>query len=228
LILLLGICATGVIYLPHWLDAWPVRHVEVRGVAGEQKQQQLSASFVDLLAGKNFFTVSLDSLRKRAGKLDWVASADVSRSWPDTLIVTIQERVPVAVWNDKQLVSNNGTVFTAIGQYDTSKLPHLFGSQQNVEQVMSYYHSISQALAGSGLKVEQIMVDTRLTARLTLDNGLLVVVDRDGFAFKLRRFAELYRSVLAKTGRQIKRVDLRYASGVAVQFAGTGNTAAAG
>ena len=88
-----------------------------------------------------------------------------------------------------------------------------------VEQVMNYYHSISQALAGLGLGVQRLDVDARLTARLTLDNGLLLVVDRDNFAFKLQRFARLYSKVLTRDGRSVERADLRYADGVAVEFA---------
>lgn len=210
---------SAVIFLPRLLDAWPVSHVKVDGVTTEVRQQQLSARLVDLLAGKNFFTVSLGDLRDRADSLDWVASAEVARRWPDTLVLTVHERVPVAVWNDKQLISNQSVVFAALAEYDTGSLPHLSGPNQQVEQVMNYYHSISQALAGLGLGVKRLEVDARLTARLTLDNGLLVVVDRDDFAFKLQRFARLYSKVLTRDGRSVKRADLRYADGVAVEFA---------
>lgn len=217
-----------IIFLPRLLDAWPVNHVKVEGVATEVRQQQLSARLVDLLAGKNFFTVSLNALRDRAAHIDWVASADASRRWPDTLVLSVHERVPVAVWNDNQLISNQGVVFAAFAEYDTSKLPHLNGPAQKVEQVMSYYHSISQALAGLGLGVKRLEVDPRLTARLTLDNGLLVVVDRDNFAFKLQRFAKLYSKVLTHDGRSVKRADLRYADGVAIEFADATKTSRKG
>lgn len=215
---LLLVVAT-IIFLPRLLDEWPVAQVKVEGVTTEVRQQQLSARLVDLLAGKNFFTVSLDDLRDRAADIDWVAQVDVSRRWPDTLVLSVHERVPVAVWNDQQLISNQGVVFTALAEYDTSKLPHLSGPTRKVAQVMNYYHSISQALAGLGLGIQKLDVDARLTARLTLDNGLLVVVDRDNFAFKLQRFARLYSKVLTRDGRSVKRADLRYADGVAVQFA---------
>lgn len=217
---LLLLCVSGLIYLPGWLASWPIEEVKVKGVTNQLRQQQLSASLGQVLAGENFFSVSLSGLRQRAESLDWVAAVSVSRQWPDTLVLNISERVPLAVWNDSRLVSNQGVVFAAADKYNTSGLPHLFGSLKNVERVMNYYRSISQALGGLGLKVKTLKVDARLTAHLTLANGLLLVVDRDNFAFKLQRFAKLYRRVLEPKGRELERVDLRYANGVAVRYAG--------
>lgn len=214
LVLLGGI----VIYLPRVLGAYPISQVQVRGVVTDGRQQQLEAHLGGLVAGENFFTVSLAQLREAAAGLDWVESAEVTRRWPDRLVVTIRERVPVAVWNDKKLISNQGVVFAALDKYDTSHLPRLNGNEHDMAQVMTYYHSISQALLGMDVAVQRLEVDPRLTARLTLDNGTLVVVDREDFAFKLRRFAQLYSKVLTRDGRGVKRADLRYADGVAVEF----------
>ena len=94
-LLMMGLLLIGsaLIYLPRLLDEWPIRHVQVQGVATDMRQQQLSARLGNLLAGQNFFTVSLSALRDRADSLDWVASCDVSRIWPDPLVFTVQERV---------------------------------------------------------------------------------------------------------------------------------------
>lgn len=207
-----------VIYLPRALSAYPINHVQVEGVITAGRQQQLETHISGLVAGKNFFDVPLAQLRAAAASLDWVESAEVVRYWPDRLVVTIRERVPVAVWNDAKLISNQGVLFEAMDKYDTSHLPRLSGNEHDMAQVMTYYHSISQALMGMGVSVERLEVDPRLTARLTLDNGALIVVDREDFAFKLRRFVELYSKVLLRTGHDVKRADLRYADGVAVEF----------
>lgn len=218
LIVVLSLVVGLVIYTPRLLDHWPIERVQVKGVTTAERQQQVSASLAGLVAGKNFFTVSLGDLRDRAERLDWVAKAEVTRQWPDSIKLQVTERVPVAVWNGKQLVSNKGVVFAAVDDYDTRDLPKLYGHLRDVSQVMSYYHSISQALAGLDLGIKSLRVDARLTARIVLSNNMLVVVDRHDFAFKLRRFVRLYRKVLNRDGHSVARADLRYANGVAVKY----------
>ena len=58
----------------------------------------------------------------------------------------------------------------------------------------------------------------RLVADLTLDNQMQVVVDRENYVGKLRRFTRLYRGVLSSDSRGVARVDLRYADGIAVTW----------
>lgn len=213
------VLTSAVIYLPGLLGAWPVEQVKVKGVTTLKRQQQLSARLGGLIAGKSFLTLSLDDLRDHAESLGWVEAADVTRKWPSTMVIHIKERVPVAVWNDKKLVSNQGAVFAAVNEYNTKALPQLWGPTKRLQDVMRYYHRISKVLTGPGMKIKQLKVDAGLTARMTLKNGMKVVVDRDNFAFKLRRFARLYRKVLLGDERKVKRADLRYADGVAVRFA---------
>lgn len=221
LLSVLGLGAAGIIYLPRWLDAWPIEHVKVQGVHTEVRQQQLSARLADGLGGENFFSVSLARLRHQALQMDWIENAQVSRQWPDALVLDVVEREPVAVWNDQQLISSKGVIFSAVKEYNVDKLPRLYGDQRKAVDVMNYYHSMSQALVGLNRQISRLEVDARLTARLTLDDGLEVVVDRDDFAYKLRRFSRLYQGVLAKDERKLQRVDLRYADGAAVTYAPT-------
>lgn len=219
LLSVLGLGAAGVIYLPRWLDAWPINQVKVQGVHTDVRQQQLSARLVNEFEGKNFFSVSLSSLRNQAFQMDWVEDVQVSRAWPDTLVLDVTEREPVAVWNDQQLISSKGVIFSAVKEYDVESLPRLYGDQRTAVDVMHYYHSMSQALQNLDRNISRLEVDSRLTAKLVLDDGLEVVVDREDFAYKLRRFGRLYQNVLAKDERKLQRVDLRYADGAAVTFA---------
>lgn len=46
--------------------------------------------------GKSVFDIPLDERRRHLLAIDWVREASVMRVWPDRIVVTIQERVPVA------------------------------------------------------------------------------------------------------------------------------------
>jgi cell division septal protein FtsQ len=46
--------------------------------------------------GKSVFDIPLDERRRHLLAVDWVREASVMRVWPDRIVVTLQERVPVA------------------------------------------------------------------------------------------------------------------------------------
>ena len=77
---------------------------------------------------------------------------------------------------------------------------------------------MSRILQEIGLGIRNVSVNARLTAELTLDNGVVLVVDREQYAHKLRRFVQLYRTVLEADNRALAKVDLRYADGMAVTW----------
>ncbi len=209
---------TGVIWLPRAMDAYPLEQVRVEGVDDERRQQQIMAVVSSLVREENFFSVPLPRLHDEVTALSWVSEARLRRSWPDRLVLQVSERVPVAVWNDESLVSGNGKLFSALDKFSTEELPHLSGPAERLEAVMDYYHSMSRILRGSGLAIRSLAVDARLTARVELEQGPLLVVDRQGYAGKLRRFVLLHGSVLEQESRRPVRVDLRHADGMAVTW----------
>lgn len=214
------LCAliAGLIYLPSVMDGYPIRAVQVEGVKDPRRQHEVQAVLEDLVSGENFFTLPLKRIYRDAKNLAWVDQARVRREWPDRVVLSIEERVPVAVWNSASLVSSSGERFEALQKYAVDSLPRLSGPDQYLATVMEYYHSMSKVLLGSGMRIRSLDVNARLTARLFLDNGIELMVDREQYANKLRRFARLYEGVLAQDSRRVKRVDLRYGDGMAVTW----------
>lgn len=79
-----------------WFSSWlAVRGVEVRGAAQLSPSEVRSAAAVP--AGEPLAGVDLDQVRSRVEALAGVRSADVTRQWPDTVRVRVDERVAVAV-----------------------------------------------------------------------------------------------------------------------------------
>lgn len=214
---LAGVLA-GVIYMPRMLSAWPLEEVSVTGVSDARRQEAVRVSLSELLADENFFSVPLERIHDRVTDLAWVSGASVRRRWPDRLVLDVTERVPVAVWNEDTLVSSSGEAFSAVEQYATEGLPRLSGPEDRLDEVMNYYHGITKMLDELDPDIRVMAVDERLTARLELDSGAKLIVDRDGYTAKLRRFVRFYQEVARPVERRLARVDLRYGNGLAVRW----------
>jgi cell division protein FtsQ len=79
-----------------WFSAWlSVRGVEVTGAAQLSAAEVRSAAAVP--TGEPLAGVDLDQVRSRVEAMAGVRSADVTRQWPDTVRVRIEERVALAV-----------------------------------------------------------------------------------------------------------------------------------
>jgi cell division protein FtsQ len=92
---LLVLLVAGGVWLVYFSSYLAVHGVEVTGAG------QLSAAQVERAAavpeGRPLARVDLDRIRARVQSLAPVKSADVSRQWPDTVLITVVERQPVAV-----------------------------------------------------------------------------------------------------------------------------------
>lgn len=93
-VLLVVVVAIGIwaLYFSSWLS---IQGVEVVGADTVSEQQVRDAAAVP--EGDPLATVDLAAVRARVESLAPVRSADVSRQWPDTVLVRIVEREAVAV-----------------------------------------------------------------------------------------------------------------------------------
>jgi cell division protein FtsQ len=92
-----------------------VRTVQVDGVRTLSVAEVRDAA--GLRTGTPLLRVDLDGATARVRRLPQVAAAEVSRSWPDRVVVTVTERVPVAVVErdgQRVLLDRDGVGFDTI------------------------------------------------------------------------------------------------------------------
>ncbi|QYE35086.1 FtsQ-type POTRA domain-containing protein [Polymorphobacter sp. PAMC 29334] len=109
-----------------------VRHVEVHGVANAPRLAVVTAA----LEGptNSMLLVDLSAARARLRALSWVADASVARRLPDTLIVDIVERRPVALWqyhHKLAAVDRSGIALTGDHLDRFATLPLIVGAGAN-------------------------------------------------------------------------------------------------
>lgn len=68
---------------------------------------------IEMFYGQNILTVDIGTMQQEIESLPWIRTAAVSRQLPDRLLIDIQERRPMALWQqngDVQLIDERGDV----------------------------------------------------------------------------------------------------------------------
>ncbi len=216
---LLALIAAGVLFLPAELDRrWPARWIELEGSFKRVSAEQLRAHLAPQIQGRGLFLLDLDPLRVRAEQLPWVASAELRKRWPESLVLSITEHDPVARLVDGQLVSADGRLFRIAGGHAIQGLPLLDGAPERAPEMLQRYREFGAALAGTGLVIEGLRLSERGGWFVNVVGGMELRVGREQPARRLRRLAAAYPLLNVGTGRVPERIDLRYANGFAIKW----------
>lgn len=184
----LGLLAYGAINWVAGQDWFALRTIEVRTPTEHVTEAQIRLVAERRVRG-TFFTVDLDRVRSSLEKLPWVREARVERRWPDTLVVSLVEHVPLARWNDTALVSQTGNIFVAAV---SQPLPRLYGPDGSSAEVVTAFHAYQSALAPLAMTIAELRLTPRRAWRLRLDNGMQLALGREQAGARLARFVALY------------------------------------
>jgi len=219
--LTLGIVGISLLYLGgRYLLApenLPVRSVRIESPLKQVTQQQLR----EVVSGhvqQGFVRLDVDAIRHDLEQLPWVYQASVRRSWPDVLVVRIEEQQAVARWGNVGLVNRHGEVFKPQDLSKWSQLPLLRGPDGTEMKVVKQYQEVLQMLTPLGLGVSHLTMNERRAWSLRLNNGLQMVLGRNDTHLRLLRFVRVYADVLKPRLEAIDSVDLRYTNGFAVRW----------
>ncbi|MCS6986922.1 MAG: FtsQ-type POTRA domain-containing protein [Sphingomonadaceae bacterium] len=185
-----------------------VRQIELSGL----RHQPRLPVFEAILSGgtDSMLLFSPARVRQRLLGLTWVRDAEVRRRWPDTVVVTITERVPLAIWQWQgryHLIDERPDPLPMVDDPRLRALPLVAGAGANraapeLLRWLARHPRLAEGLVGA----------TRVGGRrwdLTMATGEVVSLpeDRDA-AEALRRFAALDRTTPV-LGQGFRRIDLR-------------------
>jgi cell division protein FtsQ len=168
-----------------------------------------------LKPGQSIFFIDLPAARARILALDWIASADVVRRYPDAISVSVVEKRPFALWQtppDAQgvsrlaVVERTGGVITTQDAEKFSRLPKLLGAgapesaAELLDAVMAH-----RAVSARTAAYERI---SNRRWNLLLSNGVVVQLPETGWQKQLDALEHLIvdNGILE---RDITEIDLR-------------------
>ncbi len=199
---------------PHLL---PIKRVEVQGPFSHIDAQIVRDAVAPYVNG-NFLTVNVHRVQQVVEGLPWVRRAEVRRTWPDALHISITEQVAVGTWDKDALVNDAGEVFKPPRAGYPTGLPSLHGPEGSGKTVVTAFEDMGTMLAPLRLHITRVNLDERRAWTLELDNGMQLVLGRgDGYG-RLLKFVRFYHRALRDRTAQVERVDLRYSNGFAVRW----------
>ena len=174
-----------------------VRSIEVTGTHLVPKSEVLAAAGIP--DGLPLMRVNTGAVASRVDRITQVQSAQVTRSWPDGVVITVQERTPalaVPVAGGFDLVDPSGVVVRQVTK-QPRRLPQFVptGSlpgNAGVRAAASVLRELPRALAG---RVTSVTVPTPDAVTLHLSGGVTVDWGSPGLAAqKARVLAILMRT----------------------------------
>jgi cell division protein FtsQ len=190
-------------------SGFQVAKIEVQGLKrmDEMPVYSLALDQID----RSMLAVDLTALRARVMTLGWVEDARVTRRLPNTLVINIVERNPVAVWQhggQLSLIDVNGVELEKVDGRSMPDLPLVVGPQANretrsLQNLMEAAPALKPLLAGATW-----VGNRRWDLRFQSGETLSLPEGGSSAAAALMKFAQL-DGVNRLLGRGIVRFDMR-------------------
>ena len=159
-----------------------------------------------------YMTLDVNAIKDKLHSMVMVANVSVEKVWPDTLKIHIEEERPVAIWNDKSMLSEKGDILpVALKQL---QLPKLNGTSQESKMVMQHFLLFNRW--GKRHQIELVAIKHSSAGwLLKYKTGLTIWLDN---VTAMNGLQQLDSVIEQFDLTRIKRIDMRYEQGFAVAW----------
>jgi cell division protein FtsQ len=179
---------------------------------------------IQINPGDALLGVNIHDLHARLTALPWVKDVSVRRAWPDRVIITLDERLPVAIWRDAPggaaVIDVDGVILSRdFAAYGTLLLVEGPGAQKEAGKLIAL-------LKGQPDIAVRVKKAVRISERrwdLAMDGGTILRLPEDdpGFALARASKAQAQEKILDKG---LKAVDLRQNDRIILENATSGTS----
>ncbi|WMP18522.1 cell division protein FtsQ/DivIB [Thiothrix lacustris] len=194
-----------------------ISRIDLQGDRKFIKDVDLQA-VIDKYKQTNLYLLDTDTLRADIETLPWIRSVTLRKAWPDHLIIGIEEQHPVAFWGRERLMNQYGELFVAELPSMRGVFPTLYSPQDNGREMAERYLEVKEWLKGLPLELSELTEDESGSWRIKIKDGPEVMIGSEDQARRMQRFRVGFQQELAKKLSNVRRVDLRYTNGFAVEW----------
>jgi cell division protein FtsQ len=215
MLILLG----GALYGWQWMKDpvnSPITHIKIHATYEHYTREELQ-EYIKPYIKDGFFASNAVNLQQRLESMPWTKSVTLQRIWPDTLLVRLVEREPVARWGEHGLIDKDSGLFYPAIATIPQQLPVLSGPTVMAPQMLANYYKMQQILSQQDLQIAEISVSPRRSWVIQTTNGIAIELGRSEQMLRLQRLMKVWTELMANHRQGITHVDLRYANGIAAR-----------
>ena len=201
-------------------NVWPVTKISISGPLHSYHSEQLEEQLQWVLQ-ESFFSLDVDKVREQLLGLPLLMPVTVNKRWPGVLSVVVREEIPIALWNQSQLLTANGGLSEIPMNFSVDHLIALQGPEQQVQNATLYFRRLQQMLHSHGVHIVQFKITPVASIQADLSNGWQVKFGRQYYEQRMARLKKLLVNIPAE---KISTIDLRYGKGAAIQWRNIGET----
>ena len=193
---------------------FPIKNVTSSELINVNKDDISEA--VKYLYSKSFFDIDLNYLKNKLEKIEWVRKINVRRSYPNEVIIDIEEHTPILIWNNKMYINKYGEKFK-VSKIDKS-IPILISDESRINEVFSYFELFNDKLSSRKLdfKITKIVENEIRSLTISLSSGINIQLGSKDVKNKIPLFFEIYKSLNTRDLNKIRYIDMRYSNGFSV------------
>ena len=171
---------------------------------------------VKYLYSKSFFDIDLNYLKNKLEKIEWVRKINIRRSYPNEIIIDIEEHTPILIWNNKMYINKYGEKFK-VSKIDKN-IPILISDESRINEVFSYFELFNDKLSSRKLdfKITKIVENEIRSLTISLSSGINIQLGSKDVNNKIPLFFEIYKSLNTRDLNKIRYIDMRYTNGFSV------------
>ncbi len=202
---------------------FPIRSIKIDSSYQHIDQPSLK-EIISPYLNQGFIRFGTNALKEDLLKLPWIADVRIARTWPDTVIIHITEQQAVARFGQTDLLNDKGQTFSPPANTIPAGLPLFNAPADQIDSLWKNFQTISDLLAPLGLTITQFMMDDRLSLKMILNNGTILLLGKTDPLLRLQRFVKVYPHVFTSAKMRADYIDLRYENGAAINWHNTQET----
>jgi cell division protein FtsQ len=191
----------------------PVKQVSLDSVLVYQNNEDFQYVVAPFI-GKSLLVTDVEEVRIAVQRLPWISSAAIGKKWPDTLVVSVTEYQPVALWNGQRVLNSEGLALER--PVTEMTLAQLNGPEQKALEVMEHYLQFSRVIDSVDSQVKKVTLHSRGAWELQITDGINIALGDRNVLERSRRVVDVIKA--HDKLDHVKSIDARYPNGVAILY----------
>lgn len=200
---------------------FPVSRIIINGQLKYTTPKEIADSVGKLAGGRNIVNLDLALVHNALVQMPWIASVSVYKKMPDTLVVSLVEHYPSALWKNNGIYDavTRSVFYPDMSKYElplvTLSAPH----DTLASDLYDHAYDFIKVVQGSPYSIKEVHQDVARGYRVKIEGDVWLILGRESSpnlpAQRLKRFVLAFGKTNLKLS-DVSYVDLRYDNGFAV------------